>query len=534
MLVLYTPCLYAQRVSNIYRFYNTLSTTEPTCAEDLTPVMGLNGKCVPSVATPTGGFIADTIFNIYRKVYHNNINWGLKYLNTKGVIAKTYTVQMYIKVTNFNMFYTRIIDFSNGTADNGIYFTNYNTPPPNDNRCLNFYPYGNYGPCPFFNNHTYYLLTITRNDQTKKIEIYVNDDLFTTYLDVDDFYTSVAGRPVLLFRDDPVGFACEDGEANFAYLSFANYYSSQSDVSSVYQNINAIANGADFSVSSTAVCPGSEVTVNYTGNISAASGQFTFNWAWDGGTIIAGSGAGPYTINWATEGVKTINLSIVGGCANNAIASSKQIAVNGALTTTTDTVICPGQSYFGYTASGTYSKTFTTASGCDSTSTVNLTVLPFLAPDLGKANTVCMGDSLILNPGTFDSYLWQDGSVKNTYVVKTAGLYYVTVAAKCGTANARLQVDESNCDVYFPTVFTPNGDNKNDVFRILTAAAVQKYKLSIFNRYGQMIFETTDVAKGWDGTLHGQRQNQGTYVWYCTYTRSNITHQVKGNIVLVR
>jgi len=674
ILVLYAPYLHAQRASNIYRFYNTLSTTEKDCAEDLIPVKGLNILCQPGTAATSGEFVSDTVFNIYRKVYHNHSNWGLKYLNSDGIVAKTYTVQMYIKVTNFNLYYTRIIDFSDGTEDNGIYFTNYGTPQPSTDRCLNFYPNGNFGPCPFFNNHTYYLLTITRNSQTKLIDIYVNDQLFTSYPDLNDFYTSVAGKPIHIFRDDPVGFACEDGEANFAYLSFTNYYSSQADVAYVYKNINTIANSADFTVSPQNACVGGNVIVKYTGNIPITSGQYNFKWGWDGANTVSGSGAGPYTVSWAGNGTKTITLDITGGCANSTISNTKQVVINNPSASTVDTTVCTGQSYLGYTSTGTYTKTITSASGCDSVvtvhltvlppltgtkdtvicngqsylgynstgtytktltstsgcdsvvtlhlkvlpavltqkdtiicngqsylghsvsgtyaeiftaasgcdstvnihltvlppmasvkdtaicfgtsymghnvagaytthftvgdcdsiATVNLTILPQPAPNLGAANVVCTGDSLLLNPGIFDNYLWQDGSVNSTYSVKTAGIYRVTVGTKCGTASVSIRVDENNCQVYFPTVFTPNGDNNNDVFKILNAYAVEKYQLSIFNRFGQMIFQTSNVAKGWDGTFNGKRQNQGTYVWLCNYTENNIVHQLKGTVVLIR
>ncbi len=570
---------------NTYRFYNTLSTTEPDCSEDLIPTKESNIMCDPSTAPTPGSFIPDALnaSNINRTVYHNNLNWGLKYLNTTGVISRTYTVQMYIKVTNFNQVYTRIIDFSNGVEDNGIYFTNNGVFPATNDRCLNFYPSGNFGICPFFNDTTYYLLTFTRNDLTKQIDIYVNDQLFTSYNDAADFYVSTAGRPVHIFRDDPVGFACEDGEANFAYLSFADIFSSQADVALIYQNINTIASTAGFSFSASPSCVGKDITVNYTGNIPASATQYNFNWTWDGGDVISGNGRGPYLVEWLTTGTKNITLTITGGGCGAAITNEQVISilpatlfvsnvsicsgnsyqghttpgtystifsvpgdcdsiskvnltVTPALSSSIDTTICPGDSYEGYTATGNYMQHYTTVDGCDSNRIINLTVASFIEPDLGNKNILCLGDSIVLSPGQYQTYLWQDGSVLSTYTVKRSGLYTVSVTDQCNTGTTRLQIKDSDCDIFFPTAFTPNKDEKNSIFKILTDATLHEYNMVIYNRYGEKVFETADPLNGWDGKLKNKDQPAAVYVWKCTYKKKNNYRQqfLQGSVILIR
>jgi len=71
--------------------------------------------------------------------------------------------------------------------------------------------------------------------------------------------------------------------------------------------------------------------------------------------------------------------------------------------------------------SGTYTNTFTAVDGCDSISTLELTVQKKPDPDLGNKTTVCDGDSLMLSPGSFSSYVWQDGSTSDHYVVRKPG-----------------------------------------------------------------------------------------------------------------
>ncbi|MES2429520.1 MAG: gliding motility-associated C-terminal domain-containing protein [Bacteroidota bacterium] len=621
-------------VRNTYKFYNSLSTTEADCASNLFPITGLNTYCTPSTAVISGEFILDklSVAGQDRIVYHNNFNWGLRYDNTSGVIGKTYTVQMYIKVVNFNDLYTRIIDFSNGVEDDGIYFKNVdNNPTPTSQRCLNFYPDGNFGVCPFFNNNTYYLLTITRDDATKKIDIYVNDQLFTTYNDVADFYVSTVGKPVYIFRDDPFGANCEDGEAYFAYLSFANFYSTQSDIASIYNNITTIANTADFTVTPSASCVDKDVTITYNGDIPATAMNYTFNWSWDGGQVISGSDRGPYVVRWNAAGAKRIRLNITGGDCFKPITNLKQVVISTSGSSQKDTTICAGETFEGYTTSGTFVKTFSSGTGCDSIRTVNLTVvraptsfldtticagnsvegytasgtyvktfpkpagcdsvmtvqltvipaptsyvdtticeghsfegyntagtftkiIPGTAgcdstrtvklsiqqkkmPELGSNTILCIGDSTVLYPGLFDTYRWQDGSTQSSYIVKAAGLYKVLVTDKCVNANDEIIITASDCTIYFPTAFSPNRDGVNEVFKILniTANNLSQYKLAVYTRFGDKVFETNDPDAPWTGSIDGKDAASGTYVWYCTYKKkSNDPAQtIKGSVMLI-
>jgi hypothetical protein len=134
---------------------------------------------------------------------------------------------VYLKTTNWGSRpWVRIIEFSDGLSDNGIYFFKNGA---SNNRCLEFYPNGIVGACPYFNDTTWYLLTFTRNGATGMMYIYVNNTLFGSYNDIAGAYTSIPGKPVYIFRDDQQ-IPCEMGEANFGYLSFKNIFSTQSTV----------------------------------------------------------------------------------------------------------------------------------------------------------------------------------------------------------------------------------------------------------------------------------------------------------------
>jgi gliding motility-associated-like protein len=90
---------------------------------------------------------------------------------------------------------------------------------------------------------------------------------------------------------------------------------------------------------------------------------------------------------------------------------------------------------------------------------------------------------------------------------------------------------------YIPNAFTPNGDGLNDTFRILGLPNqnITLFNLQIFNRWGEIVFHSTDVQQGWDGRLKGELCPEGTYVWVIFYEDgSKIRQTNRGQIMLVR
>ncbi len=89
----------------------------------------------------------------------------------------------------------------------------------------------------------------------------------------------------------------------------------------------------------------------------------------------------------------------------------------------------------------------------------------------------------------------------------------------------------------FPTAFSPNSDGTNDFFQTVSSYYISDFRLSIINRYGQVVYQTDDPAfeKGWDGTFENEPQPLGTYIWQVSVTFENlITWNGSGNFVLVR
>lgn len=91
-------------------------------------------------------------------------------------------------------------------------------------------------------------------------------------------------------------------------------------------------------------------------------------------------------------------------------------------------------------------------------------------------------------------------------------------------------------DIDFPTAFSPNGDDHNDVFRpVGSALFARDFDLSIWNRWGEEVFRSTDPTVGWDGTSRGKPAQTGVYAYLVTYKNLNNESKVlKGNLTLLR
>ena len=103
---------------------------------------------------------------------------------------------------------------------------------------------------------------------------------------------------------------------------------------------------------------------------------------------------------------------------------------------------------------------------------------------------------------------------QNTYVVSlivqnNAGCYDTTAT----TINVL-----KTCYIAVPSAFTPNGDGNNDYLYPLNAYKADNLEFKVYNRLGQLVFQTTDWTVRWDGKINGVSQATGTYVWTLSYT----------------
>ena len=157
----------------------------------------------------------------------------------------------------------------------------------------------------------------------------------------------------------------------------------------------------------------------------------------------------------------------------------------------------------------------------------------------GKDTLICIGESLLLNAidPVSDSYLWQDNSTDSIRLVTNSGYYKVTLANECGQASDDIiiTVDE-NCtnQLFVPTAFTPNNDSKNDILKARAFFPITDFSFTIYNRWGQLVFNSVNLEQGWDGKLNGTDMPTETYVWYLSYKRKEKPFKQKGTATLIR
>lgn len=113
--------------------------------------------------------------------------------------------------------------------------------------------------------------------------------------------------------------------------------------------------------------------------------------------------------------------------------------------------------------------------------------------------------------------------------------YSCTVATANGCTTMCSYEVKVQSGLLLPTAFSPNGDGINDVFRILNTNITLK-NFEIYNRWGELVFKTSDIQSGWNGIYKGVEQAAGVYVWYADYivTKSGKRKSAMGNVTLLR
>ena len=119
-----------------------------------------------------------------------------------------------------------------------------------------------------------------------------------------------------------------------------------------------------------------------------------------------------------------------------------------------------------------------------------------------------------------------------TYTVSLS----VTDAGGCSDSVSKKIVVVGNCNIVVPNAFTPNHDGKNDELFPTNAFGAENLLFSVYNRYGQIVFETRDWQKKWDGNMNGQPQPAGTYVWTLHYVlkATGRKYDLRGTATLIR
>jgi gliding motility-associated-like protein len=191
--------------------------------------------------------------------------------------------------------------------------------------------------------------------------------------------------------------------------------------------------------------------------------------------------------------------------------------------------------------SGTYTLTVVDSMHCKENQNININIIPSPVIAFSEYDTLWVEPGFILEAGYgAEFYYWNTGETTETIVIDSMGNYSVELTSFEGCKSTdTIQILWSGTPFYLPNAFTPNGDGLNDSFKAIPRYDyVNKYHLSIYNRWGQRVYETMDINKGWDGTYKGSPCTLGAYVYHIVYEEFGQqpveSKVVEGTVVLVR
>lgn len=194
-----------------------------------------------------------------------------------------------------------------------------------------------------------------------------------------------------------------------------------------------------------------------------------------------------------------------------------------------------------------YTLTVTDTLGCPKPvdTSVLVGVIPPVPAFAGNDTIITTGQTFQLQATGGNKYLWSpatglsDPNIPNPLVTGNKDVEYVV----------KVSIEPEGCyaydslhvryiigpDIYVPTAFTPNGDGMNDIFRPIPVGIRRIDYFRVYNRWGQLVFQTTQYMKGWNGTFNGKPCDEGGYVWMVKgedYEGHSIVK--KGMVLLIR
>ena len=194
---------------------------------------------------------------------------------------------------------------------------------------------------------------------------------------------------------------------------------------------------------------------------------------------------------------------------------------------------------------GTY--TVTIADGCGGTVVDEKIVTggsaPTIAFDELPLDSLCLDETYELTVITELGNIieWSTGETSSTIFIEDSTALSVTVSNACGSLTEELNprfVDctTEDCDLIFPDIISPNGDGVNDIFTGYRNCAPTSYELRVYNRWGNLVFESDDVENAWDGRFNDSPAPSDVYIYQAQYrfVDTEEFQTVRGQLTIVR
>ncbi len=253
------------------------------------------------------------------------------------------------------------------------------------------------------------------------------------------------------------------------------------------------------------------------------------------------------TIPFDTAGAYVITLIADNGLCRDTFSKTIMVVANPVAQAWPDTTVCLGDSVQLSASPGIFHYWFPTedshehllpdllakpdtttqygviviaASGCDpDTASVTVWVNPPPTAEAGPDITILRGEEIQLGACCGHTYAWSPPHGLNcsdcphpSAQPDETTTYHVTVFDSIGCTASDSLTLFLETDLFIPNMFSPNGDGINDIFQVYSSA-LEALDLSIYNRWGELIFRSNDMHTGWDGSFKGKPQPAGAFIW---------------------
>jgi gliding motility-associated-like protein len=301
-------------------------------------------------------------------------------------------------------------------------------------------------------------------------------------------------------------------------------YSSATDSVSMIVHVNA--SGLSLStIQNNLTCNGS---CNASASVTVQNGSGPYSFLWNNGSTSA-------SVSSLCAGTYSVTVTDAGGCTSketvvipNPLPFTFQAGGNTTICSGTSATLTAfgGATYLwstGETSSAivvsplsatSYSVT-SWLNGCSAELVIPV-LLKNISVELGTEMNLC-GKSEIefgIEPVNGNLYQWSTGETGNSITVSSPGAYWVTIInSSCKASDTVVVAGDpaGESSLFIPNAFTPNHDGLNDHFRAI-GSSISEFHMMIFNRWGELIFQSDEIQSGWDGTLKNVMVQQDVYV----------------------
>lgn len=295
---------------------------------------------------------------------------------------------------------------------------------------------------------------------------------------------------------------------------------------------------------------------NGSATATATGGTTNYSYLWSGGQTtptVSGLDTGTYTVTVTDANICTITQTVIINEPAALVAVALPNTPCGADSGSVAATVTGGTTPFSYLWSngsgtqniaalppGNYIVTVTDNNGCTDTASATVSIAPVPTIIKSKDTTVFQDTEVTLFASGGVSYAWStvpsETAPSFSIIPEETTTYYVTVtnAAGCSKVDSVKITVENKYVIFVPSMFSPNVDGNNDAV-YARGKGISSINFAIYDRWGEKVFETSDITVGWDGKYRGKEMNSAVFVYVLNAVMDDgNTVERKGNITLVR